>query len=36
MPRYQNSSETVAYVETAKTSHTSGLRNCGWMVIVFG
>src|SRR5581483_225729 len=35
-PRYQNSSDTVAYVETAKTSQTSGLRNCGCTVIVFG
>ncbi len=25
MPTYQNSIETVAYVDTAKTSQTSGL-----------
>jgi hypothetical protein len=35
-PTYQKSSETVAYVETAKTSHISGLRNCGHSDIVFG
>src|SRR4051812_44822519 len=29
MPRYQNSTDVVRYVETAKTSHISGLRNCG-------
>src|SRR5437868_11705836 len=28
-PTYQNKSETVAYVLTAKTSHTSGLRHWG-------
>src|SRR4029078_7030822 len=28
--------ETVAYVETANTSHISGLRNCGQRPIVFG
>src|ERR1043166_7651620 len=28
-PTYQNSADTVAYVETAKTSHTSGLRKLG-------
>ncbi len=32
----QNSSETVKYVETAKTSHISGLRNCGQTPITFG
>ena len=35
-PTYQNSSETVRYVETAKTSQISGLRNCGQIPIVFG
>src|SRR6266851_2833551 len=35
-PTYQNRKETVAYVETANTSHISGLRNCGHSVIVFG
>src|SRR5438552_5370242 len=35
-PTYQNSSDTVAYVETAKTSQTSGLLNCGQMPIAFG
>src|SRR3954452_7309723 len=35
-PTYQNISDTVAYVETANTSHISGLRNCGHSVIVFG
>ena len=35
-PTYQNRSETVAYVETANTSQTSGLRHCGHMPIVFG
>ena len=32
----QNRAETVAYVETANTSHTSGLRNCGQTDIEFG
>ena len=32
----QNSAEMVAYVETAKTSHTSGLRNCGHTFMVLG
>src|SRR5213595_2482703 len=32
----QNSREIVAYVETAKTSHTRGLRNCGHTFIVLG
>src|SRR5262245_24027083 len=35
-PTNQNSSETVAYVETANTSHTSGLLNCGHTFIVLG
>src|SRR5512141_200351 len=35
-PTYQKSSDTVAYVDTANTSHISGLRNCGHSVIVFG
>src|SRR4028119_646437 len=35
-PTYQKSAETVAYVETAKTSHISGLRNCGQSPIVLG
>ena len=29
MPMYQNSSDVVRYVDTANTSHISGLRNCG-------
>src|SRR5580698_5719432 len=29
MPMYQNSTEVVRYVDTANTSHISGLRNCG-------
>src|SRR6266567_2672364 len=36
MPIYQNTTEIVAYVETANTSHSSGERNCGHTVIVFG
>src|SRR5262245_6129950 len=32
----QKSSDTVRYVDTAKTSHTSGLRKFGHMSIVFG
>src|SRR6266702_2352637 len=36
MPTYQNTTEIVAYVETANTSHASGLRNCGHTFIVFG
>src|SRR5207237_4608296 len=28
-PRYQKSSEVMKYVETANTSHISGLLNCG-------
>src|SRR3569833_1690356 len=35
-PRNQNSSEMVKYVETAKTSHTSGLLNCGQMPCTLG
>src|SRR5580698_10070294 len=33
---YQKTTEIVAYVDTAKTSHASGLRNCGQTFIVFG
>src|SRR5271170_7722929 len=36
MPMYQNTTEIVAYVETAKTSHASGERNCGHTFIEFG
>src|SRR6185437_5370976 len=36
MPMYQKTTEIVAYVETAKTSHASGLRNCGHTFILFG
>src|SRR5262245_8006842 len=36
MPMNQNIAETLAYVETANTSQTSGLRNCGHRPIVFG
>ncbi len=36
MPMYQKTTEIVAYVETANTSHASGLRNCGQTFIVFG
>ena len=35
-PTYQNTSEIVRYVVTAKTSHTSGLRKFGQYVMVFG
>src|SRR5205823_13048833 len=35
-PTYQNNSDTVAYVDTANTSQTSGLLNCGHTPIVFG
>src|SRR5215813_8303996 len=35
-PTNQNIAETVAYVETANTSHINGLRNCGQIPIVFG
>src|SRR6187401_3194733 len=35
-PTYQNTTDTVAYVETANTSQISGLRNCGHRPIVFG
>src|SRR5262245_41807216 len=35
-PTNQNIAETVAYVDTAKTSHISGLRNCGQIPIVLG
>src|SRR5580698_7625273 len=33
---YQKTIEIVAYVETANTSHASGLRNCGHTFIVLG
>jgi hypothetical protein len=36
MPMYQKTTEIVAYVETAKTSHISGERNCGHTVMVKG
>src|SRR6201990_1832635 len=36
MPMYQNTTEIVAYVDTANTSHASGERNCGHTFIVFG
>ena len=36
MPTYQNSSDTVAYVLTANTSHSSGLRKFGQTDIWFG
>ena len=35
-PTNQKRAEIVAYVETAKTSHMRGLRNCGQRPIVFG
>ena len=35
-PTYQKSAETVAYVETAKTSHSSGERKFGHMPIWLG
>ncbi len=35
-PTYQKTAEIVAYVETAKTSHTSGLRNCGHTPMLLG
>src|SRR3974390_890574 len=35
-PTNQNSSDTVAYVETANTSHTSGLRKLGWTFMDLG
>ena len=35
-PTNQNKSDTVKYVETANTSQTSGLRNCGQYHIVLG
>src|SRR6476469_3219067 len=35
-PTYQNNNETVAYVDTANTSQTNGLRNCGQTPIVLG
>jgi DNA-directed RNA polymerase subunit RPC12/RpoP len=36
MPMYQKTTEIVAYVETAKTSHISGERNCGHKFMVKG
>ena len=36
MPMYQNTTEIVAYVETANTSHSSGERNCGHTFMVKG
>src|ERR1700722_17553588 len=36
MPMYQNTTEIVAYVETANTSQANGLRNCGQTFIEFG
>src|SRR5215210_3858882 len=35
-PTYQNSTETVKYVETANTSHSSGERKFGQMPFAFG
>ena len=35
-PTYQNTAEIVAYVETANTSHTSGLRNCDQTPMLLG
>src|SRR5438094_10438548 len=35
-PVYQNRTETVKYVETANTSHISGLRKLGQMAQLFG
>src|SRR5712664_4572242 len=35
-PVYQNSTDTVKYVETANTSHISGERNCGQTEFAFG
>ena len=36
MPMYQKTTEMVAYVETAKTSHNSGDRNCGHTLMELG
>ena len=36
MPMYQKTTEIVAYVDTANTSHINGERNCGHTVIVNG
>ena len=33
---YQKRMETVAYVETAKTSHSKGLLNCGHIAFELG
>src|SRR5271165_7348143 len=35
-PTYQKTAEIVAYVDTANTSHTSGLRNCGHTPMLLG
>src|SRR3954466_1049464 len=35
-PMYQNSSETVKYVDTANTSQSSGERNCGQIELALG
>src|ERR1700742_3463901 len=35
-PTYQKTAEIVKYVETAKTSQSKELRNCGHISIVFG
>src|SRR5580692_3296859 len=36
IPMYQKTTEMVAYVETANTSHSSGERNCGHTFMVLG
>ena len=33
---YQNRTETVKYVDTANTSHSNGLLNCGQMLLELG
>ena len=33
---YQNSTDTVKYVDTANTSHNSGERNCGQIEFALG
>ena len=33
---YQNSTETVKYVDTANTSHSNGERNCGQIEFALG
>src|SRR5215212_7879545 len=35
-PMYQNRTDVVRYVDTANTSHMSGLRNCGHICMSFG